>query len=97
MINVDLLQQDYYAILQIEDSGAGIDPEHLQHIRKRFYRIQQYHEIGSGLGLSIVDKAAERLGAILDFSPSVRLGGLCVQVKFPCALTHFSLVTASGT
>lgn len=33
--------------------------------------IYNHAEIGSGLGLSIVDKAAESLG------------GLCVQVRFP--------------
>lgn len=83
VINVSIFQQGHQAILQIEDSGAGIDPAQFAQIRQRFYRIHNYAEIGSGLGLSIVDKATERLGGTLEFSQSSSLGGLCVQVKFP--------------
>ena len=83
VINVDLSQDEQYAILSIEDSGVGLAPEQFAHIRKRFYRVQQHAEIGSGLGLSIVDRAAQRLGASIEFSKSSQLGGLCVQVKFP--------------
>jgi len=82
VINVSIFQQGQQAILQIEDSGAGIDPAQFAQIRQRFYRIHNYAEIGSGLGLSIVDKATERLGGTLEFSQSSSLGGLCVQVKF---------------
>jgi len=81
VINVSILQQGQQAILQIEDSGAGIDPAQFIQIRQRFYRVHNHAEIGSGLGLSIVDKATERLGGTLEFSKS-SLGGLCVQVKF---------------
>lgn len=82
VINVSILQQGQQAILQIEDSGAGIDPALFKQIRQRFYRVHNHAEIGSGLGLSIVDKATERLGGTLEFSKSSSLGGLCVQVKF---------------
>lgn len=82
VINVSILQQGQQAILQIEDSGAGIDPAQFNQIRQRFYRVHNHAEIGSGLGLSIVDKATERLGGTLEFSKSSSLGGLCVQVKF---------------
>ena len=83
VINVSIFQQGRQAVLQIEDSGAGIDPAQFNQIRQRFYRIHNHAEIGSGLGLSIVDKATERLGGTLEFSRSINLGGLCVQVKFP--------------
>lgn len=83
VINVSIFQQGQQAILQIEDSGAGIDPTQFAQIRQRFYRIHNHAEIGSGLGLSIVDKATERLSGTLEFSQSNSLGGLCVQVKFP--------------
>lgn len=83
VINVSIFQQGQQAILQIEDSGAGIDPTQFAQIRQRFYRIHNHAEIGSGLGLSIVDKATERLSGTLEFSQSSSLDGLCVQVKFP--------------
>ncbi|MBA4069603.1 MAG: two-component sensor histidine kinase [Acinetobacter sp.] len=83
VINVSIFQQGRQAVLQIEDSGAGIDPAQFNQIRQRFYRIHNHAEIGSGLGLSIVDKATERLGGTLEFSRSTNLSGLCVQVKLP--------------
>ena len=83
VINVSIFQQGQQAVLQIEDSGAGIDPTQFAQIRQRFYRIHNHAEIGSGLGLSIVDKATERLSGTLEFSQSSSLDGLCVQVKFP--------------
>ncbi len=60
VINVSIYQQDQQAIVQIEDSGPGIAPELYDHILKRFYRVHHHLEVGSGLGLSIVDKAAEK-------------------------------------
>lgn len=76
-------QQKKVATIQIEDSGPGIAPELYDKILKRFYRIHQHLEIGSGLGLSIVDKATERLGGRLHFSKSEQLGGLKVTVELP--------------
>lgn len=85
VVNVSISQKDQHVILQIDDSGEGIAPEQFSQILQRFYRIHHHVEIGSGLGLSIVDKATERLGGSLDFSRSMSLGGLCVQVKLPPA------------
>ena len=82
VINVSIYQQDQQAIVQIEDSGPGIEPELYDHILKRFYRVHHHLEVGSGLGLSIVDKAAEKIGAKLHFGQSAGLGGLKVQVIF---------------
>lgn len=82
MVNVTIFKKDQYVILKIEDSGAGIDPAQFNNILQRFYRIHHHVEIGSGLGLSIVDKAVERLGGSLEFSKSQNLGGLSVEVKF---------------
>ena len=54
-----------------------------EHILKRFYRVHHHQEMGSGLGLSIVDKAVERLQGKLSFGTSASLGGLQVTVEFP--------------
>lgn len=81
IINVSTYREDQYAIIQIEDSGPGIAPELYQQILKRFYRIHQHLEMGSGLGLSIVDKAIERLGGSIAFDRSPSLGGLLVTIK----------------
>ncbi len=42
--------------------------------------------MGSGLGLSIVDRATQRLGGTLTLDKSLELGGLSVLVKLPKVL-----------
>lgn len=83
VINVSVFEQAGFAMIQVEDSGPGISPELYEEILKRFYRIHHHLEIGSGLGLSIVDKATERLGGKISFSKSASLGGLQVNVQLP--------------
>ncbi len=83
VINVSIFSQGNDAIIQVEDSGPGIDPALYEQIMKRFYRIHHHLEMGSGLGLSIVQKAAEHLGGKIQFGKSQSLGGLFVQVQFP--------------
>ena len=83
VINVSVFEQAGFAMIQVEDSGPGISPELYEKILKRFYRIHHHLEIGSGLGLSIVDKATERLGGKISFSKSTSLGGLQVNVQLP--------------
>lgn len=85
VINVSVYAADTMAVIQIEDSGPGIDPALHEKILKRFYRVQNHQEIGSGLGLSIVDKAVERLHGTLSFGSSESLGGLSVTVRLPLA------------
>lgn len=77
-----------YACVQIEDSGTGIDPENYDKVLKRFYRVHHHLEVGSGLGLSIVDKATQRLGGTLSLSRSIELGGLSILVRLPKKLEH---------
>ena len=83
VINVSVSEQGDFAVIVVEDSGPGIDPSQFNKIRKRFYRIYNHAEIGSGLGLSIVDKAIEHLHGALTFSKSEELGGLRAEVKIP--------------
>ncbi|EPG34514.1 ATP-binding protein [Acinetobacter colistiniresistens] len=89
VINISVYSDaDDFAYIQIEDSGTGIDPEQYDKVLKRFYRVHHHLEVGSGLGLSIVDKATQRLGGILTLSRSIELGGLSVLVKLPKKLAH---------
>ncbi|USA45875.1 ATP-binding protein [Acinetobacter sp. C26M] len=92
VINISVYSDtDNFAYVQIEDSGTGIDPEQYDKVLKRFYRVHHHLEVGSGLGLSIVDKATQRLGGILTLSRSIELGGLSVLVKLPKKLAHHEL------
>jgi PAS domain S-box-containing protein len=60
-------QEDEKLLIEISDSGIGIDAEDLPHIFERFYRAKnaQNFEKGTGLGLAIVHRIIElHLGTI---------------------------------
>ena len=49
----------------IEDSGIGIDPEHIQHVFTRFYRVDKSRSRvggGSGIGLTVTKHLVEASG-----------------------------------
>jgi two-component system sensor histidine kinase MprB len=54
-------------VVTVVDEGPGISAEDLPHIFNRFYRSSEARTLpGSGLGLSIVKRAAERHGGTVD-------------------------------
>lgn len=89
VINLSIYQEDSDSVLLvIEDSGVGLEPEQYQQVFKRFYRINHHLEVGSGLGLSIVDKAIQQLAGEIYFSRSQELGGLSVTIKLPIKIGY---------
>jgi two-component system phosphate regulon sensor histidine kinase PhoR len=71
----------------VEDSGIGIDPEHLPRLTERFYRVDRGRSRetgGTGLGLSIVKHALARHQATLlvDSTPGK---GSRFTARFPAA------------
>jgi len=74
-------------VLTVTDEGPGISPEDLPHIFNRFYRSSEARTLpGSGLGLSIVKRAAERHGGTVDvISPPE--GGTTFSLTLPEAAT----------
>ena len=73
------------AELRIEDNGPGIRPADRSRVFDPFYRTLGSEQIGSGLGLSIVQTIANRIGAEirLDFTDKVHETGLSVSVLVP--------------
>ncbi|GAB3040956.1 two-component system sensor histidine kinase PmrB [Acinetobacter apis] len=86
VINISVYPKAGKAVLCIEDSGPGIPKEQYEAVLKRFYRVHHHLEVGSGLGLSIVQKAIQRVGGQLSFDQSQDLGGLKVVVVAPINL-----------
>lgn len=72
-------------VLRIQDSGPGIALAEQDRVFDPFYRILGNDQVGSGLGLSIVQVIARRIGAEihLGFSDPDQQSGLTVTVTLP--------------
>jgi len=73
------------AKIEVEDRGEGIEPEHLPHLTRRFYRTDPGRSRlsgGTGLGLAIVKHIVERHHGRLDFDSEVGRGTI-VTVRLP--------------
>ncbi len=72
-------------VLSVSDQGLGIAEQDLIHLTERYFRgIQTTADQvqGSGLGLSIVEQAAQKHGAVLKIGSRVGEGS-CFSVVFP--------------
>lgn len=87
LIRVVLKTLNNQVIIQVEDSGPGIDKSEYQRVFERFYRIggdrHTSNTPGCGLGLSISKHIAELHNASLKLSCSEQLSGLSVELLLP--------------
>lgn len=72
-------------LLSVTDTGAGIPLAERERVFDRFHRLAGQEIQGSGLGLSIVARIAERHGAIVRLSEGEGGKGLRVEISFPPA------------
>jgi len=72
---------DTGATVEINDHGPGIEPAEHERVKEKFYRNSRAGSIGSGLGLSIVQMALERIGGSIAFSRSPH--GFSVRTWIP--------------
>jgi signal transduction histidine kinase len=73
-------------LLEVADSGGGIQPADRERAFDRFYRLNTSQASGTGLGLAIVKAIAQRHGATVGLdsgAPGSHLSGLVVAVRFP--------------
>lgn len=76
-------------VLAVEDTGHGIEPEHLPHLFERFYRsdwARAKDSGGTGLGLPIVREIAEAHGGSISVTSDVDKGST-FTLRLP-AQTH---------
>jgi signal transduction histidine kinase len=84
-VTVDLAATDDGAMIEVTDTGIGIDPAELPHIFERFYRGSRSNEArgsGSGLGLAIVHSIVEMHGGRVAVESRVG-GGSRFTVTLP--------------
>lgn len=81
-IDVSLNVNGSYYLLNVQDNGKGISPEHLNHIFEPGYRINPNKVEGQGLGLDIVSSLVERMGGKIEVE-SVVNKGTTFTVKLP--------------
>jgi two-component system sensor histidine kinase MtrB len=73
------------ALVEVHDRGAGIAPEHLQHVFDRFYKADPARaDGGSGLGLAIALENARLLGGDIEASSEPGTGSL-FTLRLPVA------------
>ncbi|MBW8783106.1 MAG: two-component sensor histidine kinase [Novosphingobium sp.] len=80
------------AVIAVRDHGPGVEPRHLPHLTRRFYRTDPGRSRaagGTGLGLAIVKHIVERHRGRLDIS-SAPGQGIRVEVRLPGAAEALS-------
>ncbi len=84
-VDLSVLATNGEITLVVEDSGPGIPEAERERVFDPFYRVLGSDEIGSGLGLSIVQAISARVGAkvSLGIASDQSKSGLRVMVTFP--------------
>ena len=75
-------------VITISDTGKGIRPEDLPHIKEKFYKADSTVR-GSGIGLAVVDEIIRLHNGTLEID-SVYGEGTTVRVTLPIELTEYS-------
>lgn len=89
-VTVELAREDGSVVLSVLDNGPGIAPVQRQQLQQRWVQGRDGERLGqgAGLGLGIVARYAELLGARLEFTPGPQGRGLCARLVFaPLAST----------
>jgi two-component system sensor histidine kinase BaeS len=70
-VNIQATRRGRAVVLSVADTGMGIDPEDVERIFDRFFRVDQARDRasgGSGLGLALAKRAAQAMDARLEVS-----------------------------
>jgi PAS domain S-box-containing protein len=92
-ITVRTYEEGGNVMVEVSDTGVGIDPEDIDHIFERFYRGKQVRQSkipGTGLGLAIVREIVDFHGGTIEVESNINNGTRFV-IGFP------TLVVKDGT
>lgn len=82
-VAIQILQEDEYATITIQDNGIGVEQTYIDKIFDMFFRATEKSE-GSGLGMYIVQQTVERLDGNIKFQ-SVLGEGTTITIQIPNA------------
>lgn len=80
-IQISSSESEGYVHIRVQDTGCGIPIEHLQNVKKKFYKANQLVH-GSGIGLALADEIVAMHCGILEIE-SVENEGTSVTVSLP--------------
>ena len=81
-VDVEVVDVGAGAAITVTDDGPGIPERELQHVFKRFYRLERSRRTpGNGLGLSLVAAVARLHGGYIELRDNAP--GLRFRVRFP--------------
>ncbi len=84
-VEITLYQENSHAIIEIRDTGMGIEEKDLPHIFDRFYRGDKSRsESGNGLGLSLTLSLVKTHGGDITVSSTAGKGSV-FRVNLPLA------------
>jgi PAS domain S-box-containing protein len=89
-IVVAVYARDDEAVLEVRDTGTGIDPEEVPKIFERFHRVRSAHartHEGSGIGLSLVRELVALHGGVVEVSSEPERGST-FRVRIPLGTAH---------
>lgn len=82
-INITVQSDSAVITIEIADTGIGIEQEHLPHIFKRFYRVDEARQTkGTGLGLAIVQEVVHFYNGQITIN-SKENAGTTIIIKLP--------------
>lgn len=87
-VELRLQKQAEHYLLQVDDRGPGVPPEHLQNIFKPFFRLHQLKDNpkkGFGVGLALAQRQVEATGGKL-WAQINKYGGLSMIMLLPISI-----------
>ncbi len=87
-ITIEKCPDEKMAIIKVEDSGIGMNPDEIRHAFDLFYQGNNSHAKGTGLGLSLSKElvALHKGNIVLK---SEKWKGACFEIHLPTGKDHF--------
>ena len=76
-VTISLKKEKKKCIVEIKDTGKGMEPEEIKYIWDKYYHSEKKHKrnaFGTGLGLSIVKRLCDKLGFEISVNSTVGRG-----------------------